>query len=404
MSEFILNEAEVSGNEGSDGEIMDVQDDLADFKIGDEFIDDNSVDEDFHFYHRKNNNRIVSDDDKYEEEEEGTVYEIPNSENAIKNTKSNFIDNMHDEMQVIYSTDEYKWNYYKLPRGSIYEFPNEKHFMKWFHSSLLMATKDNESVNSFLPSSKKYVGILDKNPYNFEFLDNSLKGEDDSHKILQSKDCLFLNLLYGLRFALTEECSHATDFSCLDQDMVAEVNLIKPQIEFDFANARFTDKLHLINDTIIRYGFFLKLYVIQIKFRCLNLADQEKLKRQNELTFEKKKIIYLFIFLLIVLPVSNTLTIVIFLKILRALLLLITWKKVSTLREKKLTNATIAMFSLGTRESLTSMSNTVQVAWDSFTLFMMIESKVTETTLNTRRIFHLQWSEIWRPPQVIFLK
>ena len=63
MSEFILNEAKVSGNEGSDGEIIDVEDDLADLKIGDEFIDDNSVVEDLHFYHRKNNNRIVSDDD-----------------------------------------------------------------------------------------------------------------------------------------------------------------------------------------------------------------------------------------------------------------------------------------------------------------------------------------------------
>ena len=41
--------------------------------------------------------------------------------------------------------------------------------------------------------------------------------------------------------------------------MVAELNLIKPQIEFDFVNARFTDKLHLINDTIIPYGFFLKV-------------------------------------------------------------------------------------------------------------------------------------------------
>ena len=258
MIEFILNEAEVSGDEGSDGEIMDVEDDLVDLKIDDESIDDNFVDEDLHFYHRKRNNRILSDDDEYKEEEE-TVYEIPNSENAIKNIKSNVIDNMPDNMRVIYVTDEYEWNHYKLPTGSIYEFPNEKHFMKRFHSSLLMATKNNESVNGFLPLSKNYVGIFDKNPYNFEFPDNPLKEEDDSHKILQSKDCLFLNLLYGLRFALTKACSHTADFSCLDQNMVAELNLIKPQTEFDFVNARFTDKLHLINDTIIPYGFFLKV-------------------------------------------------------------------------------------------------------------------------------------------------
>ena len=107
---------------------MDVEDDLVDLRICDEFIDDNSVDEDLHFYHRKNNNRIVSDDDEYkEEEEEETVYKIPNSGNAIKNTKSNVIDNMPDDMRVIYSTDEYEWNHCKLPTGSIYEFSNEKH-------------------------------------------------------------------------------------------------------------------------------------------------------------------------------------------------------------------------------------------------------------------------------------
>ena len=69
-----MNEAEVSGNAGSDGEIMDVEDDLVGLKINDEFIDNNSVDENLHIYYRKNNNRIVSDDE-YEGEETG--YEIP---------------------------------------------------------------------------------------------------------------------------------------------------------------------------------------------------------------------------------------------------------------------------------------------------------------------------------------
>ena len=69
---------------------------------------------------------------------------------------------------------------------------------------------------------------------------------------------------------MTEECSHTNDFSCLDQEMIDELNLIKPQIRFDFVNARFTDKLHLINDTIIPYRFFLNVYVIQKKNRCLH--------------------------------------------------------------------------------------------------------------------------------------
>ena len=48
-----MNEAEVSGNEGSDGEIMDVEDDLVDLKIDDEFIDNNSVDENLHILLQK---------------------------------------------------------------------------------------------------------------------------------------------------------------------------------------------------------------------------------------------------------------------------------------------------------------------------------------------------------------
>ena len=147
-----------------------------------------------------------------------------------------------------------------------------------------MATKGNESVNGFLPLSKNYVGLLEKNPYVFEFPDDRLSHEDDSKKIIQSKDCLFLNLLYGLTHATTGESTHTNDFSSLDQDMLTELEFIKPQIEFDFINARFQDKLHLINDTIIPYGFFLKAYVIQKKFRYLNLGYQEKIKRQCELT------------------------------------------------------------------------------------------------------------------------
>ena len=68
--------------------------------------------------------------------------------------------------------------------------------------------------------------------------------------------------------------SHTNDFSCLGQDMLTELESIKPHIEFDFINARFQDKLYLINDTIIPYAFFLKVYVIQKKFCYLNLGDQ----------------------------------------------------------------------------------------------------------------------------------
>ena len=58
---------------------------------------------------------------------------------------------------------------------------------------------------------------------------------------------------------------------------------MKKLIELDRNNAFFDDKLHVINDILISYGFFLKVYVIQKKFRFLNLGDQEKLNRKAEL-------------------------------------------------------------------------------------------------------------------------
>ena len=66
--------------------------------------------------------------------------------------------------------------------------------------------------------------------------------------------------------------------------MLKELKGIEKLIEYDRQNALFDNKLHLINDVLIPYGFFLKVYVIQQKFRFLNLGDQEKLKRKAELT------------------------------------------------------------------------------------------------------------------------
>ena len=58
---------------------------------------------------------------------------------------------------------------------------------------------------------------------------------------------------------------------------------MKKLTELDRNNALFDDKLHVINDILISYVFFLKVYVIQKKFRFLNLGDQEKLNRKAEL-------------------------------------------------------------------------------------------------------------------------
>ena len=120
----------------------------------------------------------------------------------------------------------------------------------------MATTKDNETINRFLPLSKNYVGKFEDL---HEFVDNPLTGEDDSNKIEQSKDCLLLNLLNALRHTKTDECSHITEFSCLDEEMLQELEVIKNLVQIDLINLRFCDKLHLVNDILIPYGFFLKV-------------------------------------------------------------------------------------------------------------------------------------------------
>ena len=121
MSEFILMEAEVSGEEDSDHEIVDITDNLEDVDITDDndFIDDRPIDDEdgVHFYHRSDNrhNRIRSDDE-YEEEEE-MFYKISNSENAKVSEDDNKVE-MPERIKFVYNTDEYKWNHYKLPTGN----------------------------------------------------------------------------------------------------------------------------------------------------------------------------------------------------------------------------------------------------------------------------------------------
>ena len=167
-------------------------------------------------------------------------------------------------MQAIYGTDNYEWNHYKLPTGQVYDFLKQKVFMKRFLDTLYIATKDNETINNFLPLSKNYAGKFE-DPH--ESVDNPLTGEDDSKKIEQSKDCLFLNLLYTLRHPKTGECSHTTEFSCLDEEILQEFEGIKNLVQFYHINLRFCDKLNVINDILIPYGFFLKVYVLQKKLQ-----------------------------------------------------------------------------------------------------------------------------------------
>ena len=54
-------------------------------------------------------------------------------------------------MRSFYGNDNYKWDHYRLAEGEFYQFPKVEKYMKLFLDSLFMVTKDNESINKFLP-------------------------------------------------------------------------------------------------------------------------------------------------------------------------------------------------------------------------------------------------------------
>ena len=135
-------------------------------------------------------------------------------------------------------------------------------YMKLFLGSLFMAFKDRASISKFLPFSQNYVGNLE-DPHELEH--DPLAREDDSKKTEQSKDFIYLNLLCAIRHAATDEYFHITDFGCLDEEMLKELEVIKKVLEFDRVNARFEDKLHLVNNILRSCGFFLNAYVIKKK-------------------------------------------------------------------------------------------------------------------------------------------
>ena len=60
--------------------------------------------------------------------------------------------------------------------------------MERFLDTLYMATKDNKTVNRFLPLTKNYIGKFEDS---HEFVDNPLTGEHDSNKIKQIKTACF---------------------------------------------------------------------------------------------------------------------------------------------------------------------------------------------------------------------
>ena len=78
-------------------------------------------------------------------------------------------------------------------------------------------------------------------------------------------DGLYQTLLYGMRHAKTREYLHTFDFSCIDNNSLNELEKIKKQLDYCHTISIFESKLHLINNILINYGFFLKVYVLQKK-------------------------------------------------------------------------------------------------------------------------------------------
>ena len=140
-------------------------------------------------------------------------------------------------------------------RGKVHGFSKVEKYMKLLLDRLFMGTKDNASINNFLPLSQNYVQKFE-DPHKIE--DDPLDGEDDSLKKKQSKDCLYQNLLYTIRHMTTDEYFQATDFSCLEEETLKELEDIKKVLEFDRVNTRFEDRLHLVNDILIFLWVFSK--------------------------------------------------------------------------------------------------------------------------------------------------
>ena len=140
-------------------------------------------------------------------------------------------------------------------RGKVHGFSKVEKYMKLLLDRLFMGTKDNASINNFLPLSQNYVQKFE-DPHKIK--DDPLAVEDDSLKKKQSKDCLYQNLLYTIRHMTTDEYFQATDFSCLEEETLKELEDIKKVLEFDRVNTRFEDRLHLVNDILIFLWVFSK--------------------------------------------------------------------------------------------------------------------------------------------------
>ena len=106
---------------------------------------------------------------------------------------------MPEAKRLVYGMDNYEWNHYNRPKGEVCNFSKDINFLESFKYTLLTPTKNNEKLNSFLPMAQNYEPGL------------------------QPIDGLYQTLLYGLRHAKTGEHLHTFAFSCIDNDLLNEL-------------------------------------------------------------------------------------------------------------------------------------------------------------------------------------
>ena len=157
----------------------------------------------------------------YDEEKEGQVLNYELQEDDIV---------MSEAMHLVYGTDNYEWNQNNKPKGEVCNFSKGLHFSESFRYTL--PVKNNMRLNPFLPMAQNYEPGL------------------------QPIDGLYQTLLCGLRHGKTGEYLHTFDFSCIDEDLLSELEKIKKQVEYCHTISIFESKLHLINDILMNYGFF----------------------------------------------------------------------------------------------------------------------------------------------------
>ena len=186
--------------------------------------------------------RIESDSSSSEYKEEEKQIGIPNYDSDESDEDEATIP---DRMLPVYGTDNYEWNHYKKTKGDVCEFRGGSSYLSSFLYSLYAPTKDNKEIKKFLLMAKNYVGEL--TPSTLKIINNPLKNEDDSGKIKQAKNSLYLTLLYGLRHPATGKYYRTTDFSCLDEDLLKELKGIENQILSDRQSTLLINKFHLIN-------------------------------------------------------------------------------------------------------------------------------------------------------------